>query len=84
MATVTIPPSHTEEYRWWREGANAEARAMSEGRSKAGLRVRDIVDALAEHHQEFDEIDIAVYVLHVHIAHLSRRERLRLAWKALR
>ncbi|SFF11299.1 hypothetical protein SAMN05216251_108209 [Actinacidiphila alni] len=60
-----LPARGTPEYRWWMAGAEAEAAARKEGRSKAGLAVRDLVDGLAEHQPDMTEADIAALVAYV-------------------
>ncbi|MGW1039341.1 hypothetical protein [Streptomyces sp. NPDC002547] len=61
----SIPQRGTREYTWWSAGAQAEAQARREGRSKAGLEVRGYVDAIAEHRHEMDHADIAFNVFAV-------------------
>ncbi len=78
-----IPKYNTPEYEWWLAGATAEAAAFSEGRSEAGLRVRDFVDTLAEHRQHLDEVQIAAITFQIYIADLPLWRRIRLAWKAV-
>lgn len=85
---MSIPQRGTPEYRWWSEGAEAEAKARREGRSKAGRDVTSFVDRLAEHHHEMDYADIAFRVFAIFgLADLqfdSLRARARLALWVLR
>jgi hypothetical protein len=62
---VEAPRYGTPEYRLWAAGAEAEAKARREGRSKAGRDVESFVDALAEHHHEMDHADIACWTFSV-------------------
>jgi hypothetical protein len=61
-----VPARGTREYQWWMAGAEAEAAARKEGRSTAGLEVRDAVDALAEHYPQMSQADIAAWLSHVY------------------
>lgn len=82
------PKYGTPEYKLWAEGAEAEAKARMEGRSKAGRDVTSFVDGIAEHHHEMDYAEIAVWVFGVFGLTDSRaqtvRSRLRLALWVLR
>jgi|GEM_PF-4580892 len=84
--TDEIPHPGTPEYRWWHAGALAEAAAHEQGRSAAGLEVRDFVDAVAENKnmQHMDKADIAAFAFRVFLAGVPLRKRLRLAWRAAR
>lgn len=62
---ASIPARGTREYEWWLAGAEAEAAARKEGRSMAGLAVRDLVDAFAENFPDMTEVDIAREVHHI-------------------
>ncbi|QFR00730.1 hypothetical protein F9278_36250 [Streptomyces phaeolivaceus] len=85
---MEAPKYGTAEYRLWAAGAEAEAKARREGRSKAGLEVLGYVDALAEHRSEMDHTDIAFRVFAVFglagLAFDSWRARARLALWVLR
>lgn len=85
---MDAPKYGTADYRLWAAGAEAEAKARNEGRSKAGRDVTSFVDALAEHHHEMDYADIAFHVFAVFgLADLSFdswRARARLALWVLR
>lgn len=80
-----IPAKGTEAYGWWRAGAQAEAQARREGRSKAGLEVRSFVDAVAESHREQSTADIATLTYSIYVlAGMPLRQRARRAWRVLR
>lgn len=79
------PKRGTPEYTWWSAGAHAEVDARRDGRSKAGLQVRSLVDAIAEHRHEMDEAQIATDVFSIYtLAGQPFRTRLRLALWVLR
>jgi hypothetical protein len=88
MTTPDIPKRGTPERHWWTAGAEAEAKARREGRSKAGLDVLGYVDALAENRSEMDHADIAFNVFAVFglsdLSFDSWRARARLALWVLR
>jgi hypothetical protein len=79
-----IPKDGTPEYRWWLAGAMAEADACKEGRSPAGLAVLEVVDALAQARPFLSEAEIAAFTFEIFAASLPLRQRIRLAWKAIR
>lgn len=85
---MDVPKRGTPERQWWTAGAEAEAKARRDGRTKAGRHILDYVDALAEHHHEMDHADIAFNVFAVFgLADLSFRtwrDRARLAVWVLR
>ncbi|MCX5601610.1 hypothetical protein OOK29_26010 [Streptomyces phaeochromogenes] len=63
--TAATPERGTPEHRWWVAGAEAEAAARRAGRSKAGLQVLSLADALAKHHQAMDEAEIAATIFRI-------------------
>lgn len=74
------PKRGTPEYEWWMAGATAEAALRREGRSKAGLDVMSLADALAEHHHEMDHTTIATTIFRIYgLAGQPLSARLRLA-----
>lgn len=79
-----IPRAGTPEYRWWLAGARAEANAWKEGRSEAGLEVRELVDTLAEHRHDLGKPELAALTFEIFAAGLPFRRRLALAWQAIR
>ncbi|WP_435215890.1 hypothetical protein [Streptomyces sp. bgisy034] len=82
---TTLPKRGTREYEWWSAGAHAEADARREGRSKAGLGVLSFVDALAEHHHEMDDAEIAATTFSIYaLAGQPLRARMRYALWVLR
>ncbi len=82
---MEAPKYGTADYRLWAAGAEAEARARREGRSKAGRDVTSFVDALAEHHHEKDYAEIAEWTFRVFaLADTSLGQRIRYALWILR
>jgi hypothetical protein len=75
------PQRGTEAYRWWQQGATDEAKTRDEGRTKAGRDVRDLVDALAVHHHELDEIGMVTWAFYICAAGLPLWQRLWIAWR---
>lgn len=73
------PPRGTPEHAHWMRGAAAETACRTEGRSAAGLEVREFIDGLAEHHHELDRIGIVTLTADVYTAG-NRRAR----WRLLR
>lgn len=85
---MDAPKHGTLEHHWWVAGAEAEAKARKEGRSKAGRDITSFVDGIAGHHHQMDYADIAFHVFAVFgLADLqfdSLRARARLALWVLR
>lgn len=80
-----MPTPGTREYQWWIAGAEAETAARKEGRSTAGLAVRDLVDGLAENYQHLSEAGIAAMVYDIcALATMTRWQRALAAVRVLR
>lgn len=82
-----IPARGTDEYRWWRAGAHAEARARAEARNTDHRKLYDFVDSItsAGHWAHHSEARIAWTTFDVFaLADAPLRQRLRWAWRVLR
>jgi hypothetical protein len=80
-----VPARGTPEYAWWYEGCEAEARARKEGRTKAGLEVRELVDGFAENWPHLDAAGIAACTFSIFaLAGMPLRRRVRTAIKVLK
>lgn len=75
---TAIPDRNTPEYRWWLAGAEAEARARTEGMSKTGHQVFDLVEVMAQQGDSGDGITRMVAL--VYTVEWPLHRRLALAW----
>lgn len=80
MVTSFVPPRDTEAYRWWERGAEAEAQARRDGRSKATLDLLDVVDGLGQHHRDWSAARLAMASYVIYAGHMPWWQQLRLWW----
>lgn len=79
--STEIPKRGTDEYRWWRAGATAEAYARHEGMIPSGRNVFDLVETMAQRGDDGNDITDMVAV--VYTVEWPLRWRLSLAWRIL-